>query len=386
MEKPFSDPTWRRAVSTLPTPCIVISEEKLAQNLAILQNIQEQSGCKILLAMKAFSSWRTFPILRRVLAGVSVCSLHEARLGAEKFGKEIHAYLPAYRDDQFDKIARRSSHIVFNSFSQVQHYRERSILKGKSMGVRINPECSQVKYPLYDPCLPRSRLGVTYSQCTGQNWDGIEGLHCHALCESEFPAFKELLSIIENRFGEHLRRVQWLNLGGGHLLTRPDYDLQGLIEHVRMFRHKYGLDIYLEPGTAVVQNTAVLVTSVLDITYNGGWQAILDTSAAAHMPDILEMPFRPNILDADKPGKLPYSYQLGSVSCMAGDIIGDYSFANPLKIGDRLVLMDMAHYTMVKATQFNGIRLPETIVFSSDTTKVHRGSKKGYAIFKKMLG
>lgn len=351
-------------VTGIPTPCYVIDESCLQRNLDILSTVQKQTGCRILMALKGFAMFSVFPLIRKYLSGVTASSLHEARLGYEEFGKKVHVYAPAYKDNEFDEIVRYSDHLIFNSFSQWQRFKPRllSAKKEISCGIRINPEHSEVQTALYDPCAPHSRLGVTREKFHGANLQGISGLHFHTLCELNADALARTLDVFEDKFGEFVPRLKWVNFGGGHHITRPDYDINLLCEIIRSFRKRFGLEVYLEPGEAIALNAGILLASVLDLTNNGMDIAILDASAAAHTPDVLEMPYHPSIKGAGQPGEYAHNYRLGGLTCLAGDIFGDYSFPQPLQIGSRLIFTDMAHYTMVKNNTFNGINLPAIAV------------------------
>lgn len=348
--------------STLQTPCYVVSEAALESNLKILASVQEKTGCKILLALKGFAMFSLFPLIKQYLYGVAASSLDEARLGFEEFGKEVHLCAPAYRDDEFDELMTYCDHIVFNSFSQWNRFKDRIKRTQVQAGIRVNPEHSEVKVSIYDPCAPRSRLGVTRQQFQDHLLDGISGLHFHTLCELNADSLERTLTVFEDKFGSFVRNMSWINLGGGHHITRSDYNISLLCQLINDVKRRYPIDVYLEPGEAIALNTGVLVTSVLDIIHNQIDIAILDTSAAAHMPDVLEVPYRPSIIGAGPIDQYPYKYRLGGMTCLAGDIIGDYSFPEPLTIGSKLILLDMAHYTMVKNNTFNGIRLPSIAI------------------------
>ena len=353
----------------LPSPCYIVDEGLLKKNLEILDSVQQRTGCNILLALKGFSMYEVFPLVGKYLKGVTSSSLFEARLGFEQMGKEVHAYAPAYLEDEFDELLSYSDHIVFNSFDQWDKFKgkvKNVNSKKVSCGIRINPEYSEISTPIYNPCYKYSRLGVTLSSFRPEELDGIEGLHFHTMCEQNSDTLERTIKVVDEKFGQYIKKMKWLNLGGGHHITRPDYDLETLISSILFLKNKYGVDIYLEPGEAVALNTGVLVATVLDIVDNGMKIAILDTSAACHMPDVLEMPYRPNIIDSGQPGEYTYTYRLGGNTCLAGDVIGDYSFKQPLKPGDRLVFCDMAHYTMVKNNMFNGLNLPAIAVYNEE--------------------
>lgn len=355
-------------VTSVPTPCYVCDERALLQNLDVLKGIQTNTGCKIILALKAFAMFSTFPLLHRCLKGAAASSLFEARLAAEEFGGEVHVCSPAYRDDEFDQLASLATHMTFNSFSQKNLFQPRvaRIAPEVKCAMRINPQHSEVRVPLYDPCAQYSRLGVTADQLKEHGLDNISGLHFHTLCELGADALQRTVEAVEASFAPHLEQVTWINVGGGHQLTRQHYNIDLLCSVLARIREEYDVEIYLEPGDAVVSDAGVLATSVLDMVHNEIDIAILDASAATHMPDVLEMPYRPRILNAEAPGVLPHTYRLAGPSCLAGDVIGDYSFAEPLTTGSRLVLLDMAQYTMVKNTSFNGLRLPSIAILRED--------------------
>ena len=375
-------------VSKLVTPCYVVDEGKLAANLKRLDGVQARTGCRILLALKGFSMFSTFPQIRAVLKGASASSLNEARLAFEEFGREVHVYAPAYRDDEFAELLGYANHMVFNSFAQWHHFKPLVEAAGRPVrcGLRVNPQHSEVKVPLYDPCAPGSRLGITLDQFEGQDLAGISGLHFHTLCELNADALARTLPVVEDNFGKYLAGMQWINFGGGHHITRADYDVDLLCRVIEGFRKRHPhLDVYLEPGEAIALNTGVLVTSVLDIVHNAMDIAILDTSAAAHMPDVLEMPYRPQVVGAGKPGEHPHVYRLGGMTCLAGDVIGDYSFPAPLAVGDKLVFLDMAHYTMVKNNTFNGVGLPSIAIYHPGSGTVEVVRRFGYQDYRNRL-
>lgn len=372
--------------AALPSPCYIVDERLLIKNLTLLQSVQERTGCKILLAQKGFSMFSLYPLIGQYLAGTTASSLFEARLGREEMGKETHIFAPAYMEQEFPEILNTCDHIVFNSFSQWKKYRAqvKAFPRKIECGIRINPEYSEIETDIYNPCFENSRLGTTLENFEPDELDGIDGLHFHTMCEQNSDTLARTLKVVEERFGKYFSRIKWLNFGGGHHITRPDYDVETLVKSILSIKEKYGLDIYLEPGEAVALNTGYLAATVLDTLKNGMDIAILDTSAACHMPDVLEMPYRPNILGAGLPGEHPHTYRLGGPTCLAGDIIGDYSFEKPLKPGDTLVFCDMGHYTMVKNNTFNGINLPSIAIFSpQDGIRVVR--RFGYEDFKHRL-
>ncbi|HOK42740.1 MAG TPA: carboxynorspermidine decarboxylase [Thermoclostridium caenicola] len=370
----------------LPTPCYIVDERLLKRNLEILDSVQQKTGCRILLALKGFSMYAVFPLIRKYLKGITASSLFEARLGFEEMGGEVHIYSPAYIEDEFDEIMKYCDHIVFNSFSQWRKYRDRvrNYPKPIECGIRVNPEYSEIETPIYNPCYAHSRLGVTLDNFRPDELDGFVGLHFHTMCEQNSDTLERTVRVIEEKFGPYIGQMKWVNFGGGHHITRTDYDLARLERTILAFRDKYGVDVYLEPGEAIALNTGYLVASVLDIVRNGMDIAILDTSAACHMPDVLEMPYRPNIIGAGKPGEYAHTYRLGGLTCLAGDVIGDYSFPEPLKPGDRLVFCDMAHYTMVKNNMFNGVNLPSIALFSEEDG-IRILKRFGYSDYKSRL-
>lgn len=348
----------------IKTPCFVVEEKLLKKNLEILKYVMDETGCKILLAQKCFSMFYTYPLIGRYLSGTTASGLYEAKLGKEYMGGETHIYSAAYRDDEIDDILEICDHIVFNSFSQWKKYKEKAILSGKECGLRINPECStQDGHEIYDPCSKYSRMGITISNFE-ENIDGISGLHFHTLCEQNSDDLKITLAAVEEKFGSYLHKMKWINFGGGHHITREDYDLNTLIDCIKYIKETHGVQVYLEPGEAVALNAGFLVSEVLDIVRNDMDIAIMDTSAACHMPDVLEMPYTPeifsvNIKDDNKIySEKQYIYRLAGPTCLAGDVIGDYVFEKPLKPGDRVKFCDMAIYSMVKTNTFNGMKLP----------------------------
>ncbi len=354
----------------LPTPCYVIDEAALVHNLEILKGVQERTGAKILLAQKAFSCYHVYPLIGRYLSGTACSGLYEARLGYEEMGKENHVFSAAYRENEFDEILSYCGHIIFNSFSQLDKYRERTLSAGRKIGLRINPECStQEGHEIYDPCSPSSRLGITIKNFRKDDLKGVTGLHFHTLCEQDSDDLEKTLEAVEEKFGDVLADMEWINFGGGHHITREDYDIPRLEKCIKRMQDKYGLEVWLEPGEAIALNAGYLVSEVLDLTENDMPIAILDTSAACHMPDVLEMPYRPPLLGSGLKGEKPYSYRLGSQTCLSGDSIGEYSFDRPLQTGDRLIFGDMAIYSMVKNNTFNGMPLPAIILQHTDGSR-----------------
>lgn len=361
-----SHPGGIMRLEQVPTPAYVIDEGRLLENCRILAGVMERTGSKILLAQKAFSAYAEYPLIGKYLSGTTASGLYEARLGKEEMGKENHVFSAAYRDEDFSEIAGLCDHIIFNSVGQLKHFRNRC--QGKSIGLRVNPQCStQEGHAIYDPCAPGSRLGVTADKLSAEDLEGVDGLHFHTLCEQNADDLAVTLDAVEERFGKFLPRMKWINFGGGHHITRKDYDVKLLEQCIKRIQEKYDVEVYLEPGEAVALNAGYLVASVLDIVENGGIQIlILDTSAACHMPDVLEMPYRPPLRESGMPGEKPFTYRLAGYSCLAGDVIGDYSFDRELNIGDRLIFEDMAIYSMVKNNTFNGIPLPSIYGMDSD--------------------
>ena len=364
----------------LRTPCYVIQEEKLKENLQILKDLRERTGCRILLAQKAFSMYSVYQLIGEYLDGTTASGLYEARLGYEEMGRENHIFSPAYREEEMEEILKYCGHVVFNSPAQLKKYRERAKQAGRSIGLRVNPERStQEGHAIYDPCAPFSRLGTTAEQfrreLTDEEIRSLDGIHFHTLCEQNADALAETLEAVEEKFGDYLYHMKWVNFGGGHHITRKDYDRALLEKCIRHVKETYDVEVYLEPGEAVALDAGILLTQVLEIVENGMKIAILDTSAACHMPDVLEMPYRPPLKDAGEPEKgeaegapargtadRPYVYRLAGPTCLAGDVIGDYTFRQQLQPGDRLEFQDMAIYTMVKNNTFNGMKLPDIIL------------------------
>ena len=371
-------------IEELQTPCYVIDKRQLEENLKILREVADEAGCKILLAQKAYSCYDTYPLIAKYLDGTTASGLFEARLGYEKMGKENHIFSPAYKEKEFDEIVQICDHILFNSIAQVNKFKDR--LQGRSAGLRINPECStQEGHAIYDPCAPGSRLGVTIKNFDESVLDVIDGLHFHTLCEQNSDDLVKTLLAVEEKFGRYLRRVKWLNFGGGHHITRKDYDRKTLIEQIQRVKKKYGVEVYVEPGEAIALNAGYLVTEVLEKVNNGITTLILDASAACHMPDVLEMPYRPPLRDGFLPEEKPFCYRLSSVTCLAGDVIGDYSFEKEVHIGDKLYFEDMAIYSMVKNNTFNGMPLP-CIALMDEEGECEVIKEFGYMDFAQRLG
>jgi carboxynorspermidine decarboxylase len=365
----------------------VVDEAAVEENLRILDRVQRESGARILLALKAFSLFALAPLVSRYLVGTCASGLYEARLGREEYGGEVHTFSPAYSEADLRQILEISDHVVFNSVAQWDRFgplvrdaqARRPALR---LGLRINPEHTECWNPLYDPCAPNSRLGILADQLADRSLDAISGLHFHNLCEQDLPPLTRTLAAVEEHFGRYLDGMEWLNFGGGHHITRPGYQVNGLIALVRDLRDRYGLQVYLEPGEAVALDAGVLVTQVLDLTRNGMELAILDTSVTCHMPDVLETPYRPNLLGAGAIGEKPRGYRLTGQSCLAGDVVGDYSFDRPLVVGDRLLFEDMAVYTMVKTTTFNGVPRPSIAIWNSETDELRMVRQFGYEDFR----
>lgn len=373
-------------INAVKTPCYVVDEKKLIDNLEILKGVMDRTGCKILLAQKAFSMYSVYPLLSRYLDGTTASGLFEAKLGREHFGKEVHVFSPAFKEEEIAELVKIADHIVFNSFRQWDKYKETVKNCGRSIscGIRVNPEYSEIETEIYNPCAVNSRLGVTAEQFDESKLDGIDGLHFHTMCEQGAETLKRTLPYFEERFGKYLCNMKWVNFGGGHHITRKDYNIPLLEECIKYIAEKYSVQVYLEPGEAVALNAGYLVSKVLDVGKNGMDYAILDTSAACHMPDVLEMPYRPNVIGSGMPGEKEYTYRFGGPTCLAGDIIGDYSFDKPLTEGDRLVFCDMAIYSMVKNNTFNGMPLPSIYLNSTDG-KLKLVKSFGYEDFKSRL-
>jgi carboxynorspermidine decarboxylase len=375
----------KKKYAGMRTPFFLVDEACLQKNLEILAGVQKRTGCKILLAQKAFSMYACYPLIRQYLAGSTASGLYEARLGAEYFGGETHVFAPAYREDEFDEILSVADHLVFNSSVQVRKFAVRAREAGKSVGLRINPECStQEGHAIYDPCAPMSRLGVTKENFDEDLLPLLDGLHLHTLCEQNSDDLARTAQVFEEKFGTYLKGMKWLNFGGGHHITRKDYDIETLEKVIRHFQDTYGVQVYLEPGEAVVLNAGTLVSRVMETVKNGGEVAILDTSAACHMPDVLEMPYRPPVSGAGEPGEKAYTYRFAGPTCLAGDVMGDYSFDAPLLEDDYVVFEDMALYTMVKTNTFNGMRLPDLAIEHKDG-QIELVKSFGYEDFKERL-
>lgn len=374
----------------IETPCFVEDLSLLRKNLEVLDSVQRRTDAKILLAQKAFSMFSVYPMLGKVLHGTCASSPHEARLGREEFGKEVHAFAAAYSEKDMKELLGLCDHIIFNSFSQWKRFKKlamQTAAKRKiDFGLRVNPEHSEAEVEIYDPCAAKSRLGIRKNLFKDEDLEGISGLHFHTLCEKNSDSLQRTLAAFEKKFAEYIPHMKWINFGGGHHITRPDYDVDLLCNLVNGFRKRWGTEtIYLEPGEAVALNTGFLVSTVLDVVHNDMDIAILDASAAAHMPDVLEMPYRPNIIDAGQPDEKKYTYRLAGQSCLAGDVIGDYSFPYELKPGMKIVFLDMGHYTMVKTNTFNGLQLPSIATWEPEKKELKVIKKFTYKDFKSRL-
>ncbi len=377
-------------LSRVPSPCFVVDEVAIENNLRILDRVQKASGARVLLALKAFSMFSLAPLIMRYLKGTCASGLNEALLGCEEFGGEQHTFCAAFRESELVQLLKISDHLIFNSFDQWQRFQP-LLQKAKAdrpelqFGLRVNPNHSEGTTAIYDPCAPRSRLGIRAETFTEQNLEGISGLHFHTLCEQDFPPLARTLDAIEQQFAALLPELKWVNFGGGHHITQPDYQREALIERLIRFQEKYRLQVYLEPGEAIAINSGILVSEVLDLTHNDSPLAIMDCSATCHMPDTLEMPYQAGILGASRNNDKPHRYRLGGQSCLAGDVMGDYSFDQPLSVGQRLAFDDMAHYSMVKTNTFNGINLPAIAIWNSKTDALRVVKQFGYQDFKERL-
>ena len=371
----------------LPSPCYVLDEELLDRNLATVDRVRRESGAEIIVALKACAMWSIFPELAKHSDGATASSAAEARLVFEEFGRPAHTYAPVYTDSNIDEILNCSDHITFNSLSQFRRFGQKALINGISCGLRINPQYSPVETDLYNPCVPGSRLGVTAEQLAAHGGlpAGVEGLHFHVLCESRPEHLQKALEAVETHFGAYLDRIKWLNMGGGHHITRNDYDIDRLERCIRHMQETYDVTVYVEPGEAVALNAGYLVTEVMDIVDNGIRTLILDASAACHMPDVLEMPYRPPLKDSGEAGEKKYTYRLSSMTCLAGDVIGDYSFDHEIQIGDKLYFEDMAIYSMVKNNTFNGMCLP-SIARMDESGECSVVKTFGYEEFVRRLG
>jgi carboxynorspermidine decarboxylase len=373
--------------SKLPSPCYVIDESRFRKNLKLIRHVSDESGAEIILAFKGFAMWSVFPVLKEYISGAAASSVDEARLCSEEIGSPAHTYSPVYKESDFSSILKYSSHVTFNSLNQFRKFS--GILQKNnrkvSAGLRINPEYSEVSQGLYNPCSPGSRLGIIADDLRDGLPDGIEGLHFHVLFESDSYVLEKVLNVVENKFGKFFPKLKWINMGGGHLMTRKDYDIDHLIKILKKFREKTGLHVILEPGSAFAWETGELVSTVEDIVENQGIKtAVLDVSFTAHMPDCLEMPYKPLIAGAMEPVKGKPTYRMGGNSCLSGDVMGDWSFETELKTGDRIIFSDMIHYTMVKTTTFNGVHHPSIGIWTSDN-KFRLIKEFGYEDYKNRL-
>ncbi|MDO4777506.1 MAG: carboxynorspermidine decarboxylase [Cardiobacteriaceae bacterium] len=376
-------------MARLPTPCFVVDTALIERNLRLLHRVQEESGAKVLLALKGFAMYHFAPLISRYLSGVCASGLHEAKLGREFFDGEVHTFSAAYPPADMAEVLAISDHVIFNSFNQWQRFREQCLAAAKTkalhFGLRVNPQQSEGTVEIYDPSAPGSRLGIIREEFRADLLDGISGLHFHNLCEQDIEPLKRTIAAVERQFGEFLPQMQWVNFGGGHHITRPDYQVDELIQLIRDFRAKWNVDIIIEPGEAIALGTGVYVTEILDLTKNHMNLAIIDGSCTAHLPDVLEMPYRPDVLGGGMPGEKAHTYRFGGLTCLAGDVIGDYSFDEPLQIGQRVMFMDMSHYTMVKTNTFNGVKLPSILAWDSRTDELTLVREFGYEDFKMRL-
>jgi len=370
----------------LPSPCWLLEENKLEKNLLLIDHIRTQSGAKVLLALKGYALWKSFDICKPYLNGCCASGLNEAKLAHEIFAKEVHTYAPAFKEDEIEEIAAISHHLVFNSPAQLRKFGDMAKITNPnlSLGLRVNPEYSESPKEIYNPCGVYSRLGTTLQNMDEDILSQCEGLHFHALCEQGTDALENVLKHFEEKFGKYISQMIWINFGGGHHITRKGYDVDKLISLIKTFKNKYDVEVYLEPGEAIGWETGTLITTVLDIVHNGIDIAILDSSAEAHMPDTIIMPYRAEVKGAGKANEKAYTYRLAGNTCLAGDIMGDYSFDTPLQIGDKVIFEDQMHYTMVKATTFNGIKLPSIAIEKTDGT-VEILREFGYEDFKNRL-
>lgn len=368
----------------ISTPAYIIDKKKLIKNLEILRQVEKRADCSILLAQKAFSMFAAYPLIKEYISGTASSGLFEAKLGYEYMGMENHIFSPAYKQEDFDEILDICDYIIFNSFSQWEKFKDRALKSKRKFGIRINPEFSTQNHAIYDPCAVNSRLGVTKRNFRPDLLEGISGLHFHTLCQQNSDDLIETIKEVEKKFGIYIKQMSWVNFGGGHHITREDYDIDALVKCIKEFRQEYNVHVYIEPGEAIALNAGFLAAKVIDIIHNDIDIAILDTSAACHMPDVLEMPYRPDIVNSGKPFEKKYTYRLGGPTCLAGDIMSDYSFDNELKPGDTLLFCDMAIYTMVKNNTFNGMPLP-SIYFAQTDNTLNLVKSFGYEDFKNRL-
>ncbi|NOC91573.1 carboxynorspermidine decarboxylase [Ruegeria sp. HKCCD6604] len=369
-------------LTRVPSPCFVVDEKAVERNLAVLADIGERSGAHVLSALKAFSMFALAPLVRQYLGGTCASGIYEARLGREEYGGEVATYCAGYKDADIDEILALSDHIIFNSPGQKDHFLAKAQAAGRQVGLRINPEHSEGEVAKYDPCAPCSRLGTPVSQLDAKALEGVDGLHMHTLCEQGFEPLARTWAAVEPKLAPFLNGLKWLNFGGGHHITRSDYDRDGLVDFIKAIRAQYGGEVYLEPGEAVALDAGILVGEILDLPHNGMDLAITDISATCHMPDVIEAPYRPALMDEAETG---HTYRLGGPSCLAGDVIGDYTWAEPLKIGQRFAFLDQAHYSMVKTNTFNGVPLPTIALWNSETDNLKIIRQFGYDDFKERL-
>ena len=369
-------------LARVPTPCFVVDEKAVVRNLAILSNIGTRSGAHVLSALKAFSMFSLAPLIRQHLGGTCASGIFEARLGREEYGGEVATFCAGYKDSDIDEILSLSDHIIFNSPAQKHRFLAKSQAAGVQVGLRINPEQSEGEIPKYDPCTPCSRLGTPVSQLTAEALYGVDGLHMHTLCEQGFEPLQRTWDAVQLKLVPFMDQLKWLNFGGGHHITRDDYDRDGLIAFIKDIRATHDIDVYLEPGEAVALDAGILVGEILDLPINGMSLAITDISATCHMPDVIEAPYRPALMDEAEAG---HTYRLGGPSCLAGDVIGDYTWGQPLEIGQRFAFLDQAHYSMVKTNTFNGVPLPTIALWNSETDELKIIRQFGYDDFKERL-
>jgi len=377
--------------NAVETPAYVTDEGLLADNLEVLASVKRRTGCRILLALKCFSMFSLFPMIRETLDGVCASSPHEARLGREEFGREVHTFAAAFSESDVRELCETSDHLVFNSFAQLNRFRplvrQLAAASGRDieLGLRINPEHSEGATPIYDPCSPGSRLGIRRAQFDPDDLDGITGLHWHNLCEQDADCLERTIKAVEAQFADVLPRMRYVNFGGGHHITRPGYDVDLLVRLINDFQKKWDVQVYLEPGEAVALNAGYLVATVLDVVQADMPIAIMDSAVPCHMPDVIEMPYRPLIVGSGEPGEKPWTCRIGGPSCLAGDVAGEYSFDKPLSRGDKIVFTDMAIYTMVKTNTFNGIRLPSIYRYEPGENLMTPVRSFGYDDFRNRL-
>lgn len=384
MQTQAGDPgAFRRFdLARVPTPCFVIDEVAVERNLKVLADVADRSGAHVLAALKAFSMFALAPLVRRYLGGTCASGLFEARLGREEYGGEVATFCAGYKAGEIDAIIALSDHMIFNSPAQKDRFIAECRAAGRQVGLRINPEHSEGEVPKYDPCAPCSRLGTPVGQLCDEVMEGVDGLHMHTLCEQGFPPLERTWAAVEPRLQPYLKSLKWLNFGGGHHITRADYDRDALVRFIRAIRDRYGVEVYLEPGEAVALDAGLLVGEILDLPVNGMPLAITDISATCHMPDVIEAPYRPALLGEAEAG---FTYRLGGPSCLAGDVIGDYTWARPLHVGDRFAFLDQAHYSMVKTNTFNGVPLPAIAIWNSETDALRIVREFGYEDFRERL-